>query len=395
MISSRVGSPVTGSDFFDRETEQRQIWEYLHGDDLLLLAPRRVGKTSLMLRLRDTAEKHGHEAAYLSVAGAEDEIGFVRKLFEAVTDLGSATGILKRLRTGAAGRFFKRIRKVDLFKVGFELGEGDAWEELGAALAEALDQHEGRRLLLIDELPVFVLSLVRQDETGDRARRFLTWFRELRQLPDRQGRLRWLLAGSIGLDAVAARLRFGDTINDLYLVRLGPFEPKTARQFLNELGATYSFPLPDAAIEHALQRIGWLIPYYLQLLFRELRSECQNRGSEPDPDAIDRVFDLLLSPSKRGYFDYWRQRLQEELGLPDAGLALTLLNAAAADPAGAPGTALGQLLAEPLPEPKTRTEKLRYLLDVLENDGYLVEQEGRYLFRSPLLREFWLKRVVP
>ena len=83
MIQSKVGPPVTGDDFFDRESEQRRIWEYLRGDDLLLLAPRRVGKTSLMFRLRDTASDHGVEAAYLSVAGASDEVGFVRKLFEA------------------------------------------------------------------------------------------------------------------------------------------------------------------------------------------------------------------------------------------------------------------------------------------------------------------------
>ena len=36
----------------------------------------------------------------------------------------------------------------------------------------------------------------------------------------------------------------------------------------------------------------------------------------------------------------------------------------------------------------------RFLLDVLENDGYLVVDEGRYVFRSPLLRDYWRARVV-
>lgn len=52
------------------------MWQYLYGDDLLLLAPRRVGKTSLMLRLRDTAGARGLEAAYLSVAGVEQRQRF-------------------------------------------------------------------------------------------------------------------------------------------------------------------------------------------------------------------------------------------------------------------------------------------------------------------------------
>jgi len=35
------------------------------------------------------------------------------------------------------------------------------------------------------------------------------------------------------------------------------------------------------------------------------------------------------------------------------------------------------------------------LLDTLESDGYLVEHDGRFVFRSPLLREFWVRRVLP
>lgn len=56
-IKNRVGKPVTGDDFFDRVREQRSLWNRLDTDNVLLLAPRRVGKTSLMYRLRDTAEE--------------------------------------------------------------------------------------------------------------------------------------------------------------------------------------------------------------------------------------------------------------------------------------------------------------------------------------------------
>lgn len=393
MIQSKVGSPVTGEDFFDREKELRQLWEYIHEDDLLLLAPRRVGKTSLMLRIRDTAADHGLEASYVTVAGAEDEVGFVRKLLEAVAKLVSGSDVLKKLHKGPIGRRLERLRKIKVSGLGFELAEGDPWEDLGAALAEALDQQEGQRLVLVDEMPIFVLNLVREDPSGNRARRFLSWFRELRQNPDRRGGLHWLLAGSIGLDTVTARLRLGDTVNDLYLVRLGPFERDTARLFLSRLSASYSFPIPEATLEHVLDRVGWLIPYYLQLLFRELRSFCGD--DTPDVAAVDQVFEDLLSASKKGYFDYWRQRLKEELGQPEAGHALLLLNSAAADPSGASRSALKQVLAERIQEPEARDDRLRYLLDVLENDGYLVEHDKRYRFRSPLLREFWLKRVVP
>ena len=42
-----IGKPAEGEDFFDRERELRQVWDRLETDNVLLLAARRVGKTSL------------------------------------------------------------------------------------------------------------------------------------------------------------------------------------------------------------------------------------------------------------------------------------------------------------------------------------------------------------
>jgi uncharacterized protein len=52
-------------------------------------------------------------------------------------------------------------------------------------------------------------------------------------------------------------------------------------------------------------------------------------------------------------------------------------------------------LAAAIPDVSSRDDMLRYLLDVLQNDGYLVESRGKFCFRSPLLREFWVRRVAP
>ena len=35
-----------------------------------------------------------------------------------------------------------------------------------------------------------------------------------------------------------------------------------------------------------------------------------------------------------------------------------------------------------------------HLLYMLKNDGYLMEENSLYLFRSPLLRDFWFNRFV-
>lgn len=53
MVSNIVGNTVQGDDFFDRERELSSVLARLQTDHVLLLAPRRVGKTSLMYRVRE------------------------------------------------------------------------------------------------------------------------------------------------------------------------------------------------------------------------------------------------------------------------------------------------------------------------------------------------------
>jgi uncharacterized protein len=305
---------------------------------------------------------------------------------------------LQHLLDSPAGQVFRRIQKVEMGDFGVELqgAEREHWPLLGERLARALDQQDGKCLLLVDEVPVFVLHLLRLDPSGERARRFLTWFRGLRQRSGRTGGLRWLLAGSIGLDTVAGRLNLGDTINDLRLFPLGPFSPPVADRLLRELSATHRLPLSEEVRRHLLDRIGWTIPYYVQLVFAELLEICQG-NSDPAPPHVDQAFENLLKPAKKAYFDYWRQRLVEELGRPDADHALTLLNSIAADDQGASRSTLAQVIGKKVGDAGQRKEKLRYLLDVLESDGYIVQVDGsdRFTFRSPLLREFWIRRVLP
>lgn len=392
MVRNLIGSPVQGPDFFNRTREQEELWDFLHRDHVLLLAPRRVGKTSLMHELRAAAPAKAIQAAYCSAADAQDERSFIEQVLVAVGRVDAGAKALDTLKKGPVGKF----KKLDVACVGFELDAacGD-WAGVGEALTLALGRQAGRWLLLVDELPMFVLKLLRLDPTATRAREFLEWFRGLRQRTDLEGGVRWLLAGSIGLDSVTARLNLGDTINDLHIYHLGPFSQGAADGLLRELSRTHDLPLGDEVRAHMIRRVGWLIPFHLQLLFAELRSHCGKERTKPSAEAVDAAFEILLSPAQKAYFDYWRQRLHAELGRPDAGFALALLGVVARDDAGASRRTLRQALGKYVSESNERDEKLRYLLDVLEGDGYLVSDADRFRFRSPLVREFWLRRVLP
>jgi predicted AAA+ superfamily ATPase len=59
---------------FDRLTETATLWQQLAaGRNLLMLAPRRIGKTVLLNHLLETAPANGFRAILLDVEGLFDE----------------------------------------------------------------------------------------------------------------------------------------------------------------------------------------------------------------------------------------------------------------------------------------------------------------------------------
>ena len=188
----------------------------------------------------------------------------------------------------------------------------------------------------------------------------------------------------------------GDKINVLYLFTdFGDFSEDTADTFLTQLAETYRMPLSAEVRARMSERAGWLIPYHLQLLFSELLKSHGRTQKAPTVADVDAAYELLLDPAHRGYFDYWKQRLHEELGPPDDEQCVQILSTVAADPRGATRSTLLSMLSKQVPDPTEAERRLHELLDVLRSDGYVIEQDGRIAFRSPMLRDFWRQRVMP
>ena len=386
-----TGAVAEGPDFFNRVQEMAAYWRDLETDNLLLLAPRRVGKTSLMRKMAADSQPHNFQTVFADVSDCADEMHFVQRLYAAILETDLGEGLWNSIKDSWLGQTMKRVRKIG--GAGFSLEfdpDTSSWTRLGEELAGAISQMEGSWLIQVDELPVFVLKLLDRDTPADhaRVREFLYWMRRLRL---QYTGVRWMLAGSIGLDTVAARLNIADAINDLHIAKLGAFDETTACQLLHALAMAHRVDLSDAVRRHIVARIGWPAPFYLQLVFHELRA-IQGKVKEAD---VDRAIEDLLGPYHRNTFDYWRQRLFEELGQEHAAHAIALLNLCCRAAEGATAGTLILSLASAIPDSRLREEEARYLLDVLQNDGYLVEEGSRMLFRSPLLREYWRRRVAP
>ncbi len=80
-IKNITGQAVRGSNFFNRPKLQQRLWRKIEsGSSLLLAAPRRVGKTSLLLHLLDNPGDK-YICAYLITESINSEAEYYKKIF--------------------------------------------------------------------------------------------------------------------------------------------------------------------------------------------------------------------------------------------------------------------------------------------------------------------------
>jgi predicted AAA+ superfamily ATPase len=77
-----VGSPARNDDFWFRENFVADLWEALEKHNVLLLAPRRTGKTSVMYHMLDNP-KEGWLVIHLNVEDLATPADFVVSLINA------------------------------------------------------------------------------------------------------------------------------------------------------------------------------------------------------------------------------------------------------------------------------------------------------------------------
>jgi len=373
---------------FDRSNETAALWQQLRADrNLLMLAPRRIGKTVMLNHLRDTAGENGFRAIVLDVEGLPDEKAFFRECCASIQEELS-TG--KSVMASFSHRLSRLVR-------GQEAG-GDwrqwlvqtEWQQFADQLFAHLDDHKDDPpwLILVDELPVFVQKLQERDG-AEAIREFLYWLRAMRQ---KHQRIRWLYAGSIGLDSVARRNQVEGALNDLEPFTLGPFDTETARLFLADLAGRRGCTLAEDADAHIVTRLGWLSPYYLERIGEDA---CGRAGADGRVDAAlaDAAMDRLLDLDKRLYWASWREHLDRNFPDPDRTRLYRILETVAKAEDGADGSLL--LAALTRGDQPVSELGLRDLVDTLVTDGYLIRgNDGRWRFLMQLLKEWWLRFVV-
>jgi hypothetical protein len=374
---------------FDRDQESARLWRHFkNGKNVLMLAPRRIGKTILLNRLKEESETHGFHAIVLDVEGFRDEKAFFRQMCAAIQEeigVGQAviTGLterLKRIVQGAESQGDWRNILLDI-----------DWTVFADHLLTQLEAEKDGKpwLFLVDEIPIFTKALL-EKSGAEKTHDFLYTLRNLRQ---KHPKVIWLYTGSIGMDTVARRSGIEGALVDMEIYPLDPFSHQTATAFLTNVASKNQCAFTTEAIGTILNRLGWLSPYYLEKI-AEAACDKEVNNQQISVEAANRAADSLLELSRRTYWSTWREHLDKNFPDPERTRLFTIL----AEIAHAPKAASMDLLlmalnrgGEPIGE-----KMLRGYLDTLEADGYLSADDSRshYHFRMNLLREWWLRYVV-
>jgi len=398
-----AGSPVEGSNFYGRDAVVEHLRQVLDNDDILLLGPRRIGKTSAARAIMAAVRRDDWQAIEVNVARCVNEQDFLIKLkSELKPVLDTITSKTKGAIIDAFNATTKRIKSIKVGSIGVELNgsQSEDWPIVACDLLHLIAQTEQRWLIYVDELPIMLFNIIRNDPQNgvQRVRRFLDWFRnDVRALPG-SGKVRWLVSGSVGLDTLVQEHGMADTINSMSHQGLEAFSDEVAVAMLGELAASYGMALSIDDRRKMVAAVQWPQPYYLQTAFNHLRVLRMANVKANLPDLIEQAINKMVQPGADNDFHHWEMRLSLQLSRPDADHALALLNLVAQDSTGARPENLLAALEERMPNatPDEARRTFIRLRDILQRDAYWgadgTTGTKRYRFRLEPLRRWWLRR---
>lgn len=375
-----VGPVATGDYYFPRPHIVEAIWESIQkGGHVLLAAPRRVGKTSVMQAMLDQPLPDTR-CVFQNIQGIKSEAEYYQRFY------GLLVQCLNRFEKGKTWleSLVKGIKIEEVNLDGVKFGEQKNFDfEQGIRdLLAGIAQKKVRVVLLLDELPE-VLSHLHKRGRGEEASNILNHLRELRQNPNLRAHLSLVLAGSVGIQHVVKQIE--GRINDLNDFDQVPFEAldhASAQQYVAWATKDATVQYSPVLTDHLLGLVGHFIPYFINLMLNEVNHFARStNNSTPSSADLDAAFARIVKSSD--HFGEWKNRLSDYFSTVEQTYLRDVLGCAAHTGCVAPGQLYDFAVKHNL------QSSYMELVRGLEHDGYLTEQTEGFAFVSPILRAYW------
>ncbi|MDR0619753.1 MAG: ATP-binding protein [Bacteroidales bacterium] len=367
-INNIIGQSAEGDNFFGREKEIATALELLEeGNSLILAAPRRVGKTSFARKIIEKVTEKGWKGCYIDLEKSPTEADFVKHF-------------LKELKGEKRWEEFvpdKLGIKIKDFSFEFKKQKRDVYRKIEKELP-----HNENTLIVFDELTVFFdNALKNEDGSLSDVKCLLDWLRGLRM--EKNTKIRWIFCSSISIEHFTHKHNFSKTINDFTRFKLDEFRGNEPKMLVQALANSKNIVFSDELIDYMLCKLSWNLPYFIQCYFRAI-VELIADGEELSEKTIDHAYKNLLNTN---YFYHWTERLVYYEN--EKRFVKIILNELSKAKNGKSKSSLYNLIFSELNDAGKTDEIFKPLLKLLETEGYIMSNNDKYSFRSPLLRDFW------
>jgi hypothetical protein len=314
MRELNVGGVPRGKDYFGREDLIENLWARLKRDNVLLVAPRRFGKTGAMYRLLDEP-REPFRPLYINVEHIMSAADFMVEFLAALLRDHHFSRMLNNLReeTKGLGRFLRNLpESIDMGGIKVILRDNtdvrQQWISYGERVMSILAKDKLHLLLLIDEFAIMIDNIAQR--SSEEAERFLRWFRAVRTAPETKAR--FVFGGSINLIATLDAMGLVDTVNDLSIVRLEPFDTKTAKRFVETIFTSRRVKLMPKVRDTILELVGAPIPYLLSVLLTAIFDRQRATRKKVSVEMVNAAFqDDLLGGATAAVFRHYRSRIDQ------------------------------------------------------------------------------------
>lgn len=384
-----VGNPAIGEDFFDREQEIKQILLALKKDNVLLAAPRRFGKTSIMRRLEKELFGGDNVVIFLDVESVYSPQEFLSEIIMGLTDvkiLNNKSGIFSKIKKlfkivqdnveeiGVSAVFKAKLRR------SIEEGLKENWTDKSNAVFHIINTSDVNLHFIFDEFPIAIKNMDESD-----ARMFLLWFRKVRQTCTN---VRFIVGGSVSVERVLRDVGGDSVINDFKKIRVDGFNRDVTLQLIQKVFKNMDWEYTLSAGNKILDCVGEsYIPYFVAIMLSAISDEQITTGREVNDILIEDVYNSRILGSKcKNYFDPYFNRLKMFYDKMDEKAARAILGKVSCV------ENYPLALAFDIFQKETGSQDREHFLDLisdLENDFYINSNGGQLNFYSKILKDWW------
>jgi AAA+ ATPase superfamily predicted ATPase len=365
------GRPVSGRHFVGREREVKDIFSLLENNQsIMLIAPRRYGKTSLVLEVMRMLKREGWYVGRVDLFDIPTREKLAEKIVQAT--VGNKIVSTDRL-INAAKRGIRALREVmelkQITQDGMEiiLSFADAHQDIDALLDESLDfperfasKHDARMCFAYDEL-------------GDMSKMNGELIKKMRSKFQMHKRTVYLFSGSqetvmneIFLDKRGAFYGF------CQVMELAPIPKQAFKDYISKTFERAGVYIELETIDDVLERTA-CHPYYTQYLCQVIYLNVKERGKVEEGD-VEGCFEQMMHLQQTYLEGIWASLKH------DSVLQLRICLHLSSRPR-----------ASVYSEFDDTRQNVYASLQSLLRKGHIRREEGGYELADPLFREY-LKR---